>query len=81
MSRTLLRTRTLRQRNTSNGWYLSRNGAAWKPSSQRSPTTNRTAAKHVDVADYVRKQVERKRITVSYVKTTVMDADIITKLN
>ena len=42
--------------------------------------TNRTATKHVDVADhYMREQVERKRITVSYVKTTEMDADIFTK--
>lgn len=48
--------------------------------SQTYNPTNRAATKHVDVADhYVREQVERKRITVSYVKTTDMDADIFTK--
>jgi len=42
--------------------------------------TNRTATKHVDVADhYIREQVERKRITVTYIETRDMDADIFTK--
>ena len=42
--------------------------------------TNRNATKHVDVADhYIREQVERKRITVSYCSTSVMIADIFTK--
>jgi hypothetical protein len=42
--------------------------------------TNRAATKHVDVADhYIREQVERKRIVVSYIATMDMDADIFTK--
>ena len=42
--------------------------------------TNRAATKHVDVADhYVREQVDRKRITISYVNTKDMTADIFTK--
>ena len=48
--------------------------------SQTYSPTNRAATKHVDVADhYVREQVERRRITVNYVKTTDMDAGIFTK--
>jgi hypothetical protein len=48
--------------------------------SQAYNPTNRAATKHVDVADhYIREQVERKRITVSYVDTKNMDADIFTK--
>ena len=42
--------------------------------------TNRAATKHVDVSDhYIREQVDRKRVTVSYVDTKDMDADIFTK--
>jgi transposase InsO family protein len=42
--------------------------------------SNRAATKHVDVADhYIREQVERKHVTVSYVDTKNMDADIFTK--
>ena len=41
---------------------------------------NRAATKHVDVADhYTREQVERQRITVSYIETEDMVADIFTK--
>ena len=39
--------------------------------------TNRAATKHVDVSDhYIREQVEKKRITVTYVPTDRMTADI-----
>ena len=41
---------------------------------------NRKNSKHVDLADhYIREQVERKRITVSYTNTKDMVADIFTK--
>ena len=42
--------------------------------------TNRAGTKHVDVSDhYIREQVELKRITVTYVPTDRMIADIFTK--
>jgi hypothetical protein len=41
---------------------------------------NRKNSKHVDLADhYIRESVERKRVTVSYINTKEMVADIFTK--
>ena len=41
---------------------------------------NRAASKHVDIADhYVREQVERGRISITYVPTNEMIADVLTK--
>ena len=40
----------------------------------------RSASKHVELADhYAREQVERKLITISYIPTTEMIADALTK--
>ena len=41
---------------------------------------NRAASKHVDLADhYVHEQVDRKTISISYVSTHDMTADVLTK--